>query len=361
MSLAPGKRLGAYEILSPLGAGGMGEVYRARDTRLLREVAVKVLPEEFFEGQERRQRFEREARLLAALNHPGIASIYSFEEIPGAPGVPARHVLVMELIEGDSLDTLIPPGGLPLSQFLDISVPLADAISAAHERGIVHRDLKPGNVMVTREGRVKVLDFGLAKLESPGPSADLTSTPTESRANLTSEGQVYGTVAYMSPEQARGIAVDARSDVFSFGVVGHGSSPLCAKRRRRLASCGARPTRTFCSSRSPGCIATTRCAPTRASRRSSGSWDCRQLAEPQARSKNHRRSGTGLQLLAFRGLATQQERLREPALAADLERAEVLDPWAVRGIRLRLPPEFQLVEVLDGDLPIAQAVEQMVA
>ena len=217
--LKPGDRLGPYEVLSPLGAGGMGEVYRARDPRLGRDVAVKVLPEEFFEGEERRQRFEREAKMLAALNHPGIAAIYSFEEIPGAPGAPVRHVLVMELIEGESLDTLIPPDGLPLPLFLDISVPLADAISAAHERGIVHRDLKPANVMVTRDGRVKVLDFGLAKLESPGPDRDLTSTPTESRVNLTSEGQVYGTVAYMSPEQARGIAVDARSDVFSLGVV----------------------------------------------------------------------------------------------------------------------------------------------
>src|SRR5207249_9461833 len=125
----------------------------------------------------------------------------------------------MELVEGDSLDILIAPGGLPLSRFFEISVPLADALSAAHASGIVHRDLKPGNVMVTREGRVKVLDFGLARLEAAGSSSDLTSTPTESRADLTSEGQVFGTVAYMSPEQTRGARVDARSDVFSLGVV----------------------------------------------------------------------------------------------------------------------------------------------
>src|SRR5712691_10937344 len=125
----------------------------------------------------------------------------------------------MELVEGDSLDTLIAPGGLPLSRVFEIGVPLADALSAAHERGIVHRDLKPGNVMVTREGRVKVLDFGLAKLEATDPDPNLTSTPTESRADLTSEGQVFGTVAYMSPEQTRGGKGDARSDVFSLGVV----------------------------------------------------------------------------------------------------------------------------------------------
>ena len=213
MPLSPGTRLGAYEILSPLGAGGMGEVYRAKDSRLGRDVAIKVLPESVARDAERLARFEREARALAALNHPGIVTIFSVEESAGT------RFLAMELVEGESLDTAIASGGLPLSRFLDIATPLAEALSAAHERSIVHRDLKPGNVMITREGHVKVLDFGLARVEDPGSDPNLTNTPTESRADLTGEGQVFGTVAYMSPEQARGGKVDARSDVFSLGIV----------------------------------------------------------------------------------------------------------------------------------------------
>ena len=213
MTLLAGARLGTYEILSPLGAGGMGEVYRARDSRLGRDVAIKVLPETVAQDAERLARFEREARALAALNHPNIVTIFAVEESAGT------RFLAMELVEGESLDTLIASGGLPLPRFYEIAIPLAEALSAAHERGIVHRDLKPGNVMVTREGRVKVLDFGLAKREAADSNPNLTSTPTESRADLTSEGQVFGTVAYMSPEQSRGGKVDARSDVFSLGVL----------------------------------------------------------------------------------------------------------------------------------------------
>ena len=192
----------------------MGEVYRAADTKLGREVAIKVLPESLASDPDRLARFEREARSLAALNHPNIVTIYAVEEVDGI------RFLAMELVEGQSLDTLIPPGGLAPARFFELAVPLAEALSAAHERGIVHRDLKPGNVMVTGEGRVKVLDFGLAKVEAADSNPNLTSTPTESRAaDLTSEGQVFGTVAYMSPEQARGARVDSRSDVFSLGVV----------------------------------------------------------------------------------------------------------------------------------------------
>ncbi|MGH9365990.1 MAG: protein kinase domain-containing protein [Thermoanaerobaculia bacterium] len=213
MMLAAGSKLGPYEILSPLGAGGMGEVYRAKDSKLGREVAIKVLPEAVAQDAQRLARFEREARTLASLNHPNIVTIFSVEESGGT------RFLAMELVEGESLDTLIAPGGLPLSRFFEITVPLADALSAAHERGIVHRDLKPGNVMVTPEGRVKVLDFGLAKLGAAYSDPNLTDMPTSSRAELTGEGQVFGTVAYMSPEQARGTTVDARSDVFSLGVV----------------------------------------------------------------------------------------------------------------------------------------------
>jgi eukaryotic-like serine/threonine-protein kinase len=213
MPLSPGSRLGTYEILAPLGAGGMGEVYRARDPKLGRDVAIKVLPEEVAQDPERLARFEREARSLAALNHPGIVTIYAVEQSGDT------RFLSMELVEGESLDTAIAPGGFSPARFFEVAVPLADALSAAHERGIVHRDLKPANVMITHDGRVKVLDFGLAKLEAPDSSSNATETPTASHADLTSEGKVFGTVAYMSPEQARGGKLDARSDVFSLGVV----------------------------------------------------------------------------------------------------------------------------------------------
>ena len=213
MSLAPGVRFGPYEILSPLGAGGMGEVYRAKDTKLGRDVAIKVLPESVSADPERLKRFEREARALASLNHPNIVTVYSVEEAGD------MRLLAMELVEGETLDLAISSGGLSLSRFFEIAVPLADALSAAHERGIVHRDLKPSNVMLTREGRVKVLDFGLAKVVASDSDPNLTGSPTASRADLTGEGTVFGTVAYMSPEQARGGKIDARSDVFSLGVV----------------------------------------------------------------------------------------------------------------------------------------------
>ncbi len=218
MSLTAGARLGAYEILGPLGAGGMGEVYRARDARLGREVAVKVLPEAFFEDKERVARFEREAKLLAALNHPGIAAIYSFEEIPGLPGFPGRHILVMELLEGETLRECLRAGPLPLRRAVDVAVQMAQALAAAHEKGVVHRDLKPENIVLTKDGRVKILDFGLAKLSPPAlAEKDLTSAGTGSL--LTEAGAVFGTVGYMSPEQVRGEPVDGRSDIFSFGTI----------------------------------------------------------------------------------------------------------------------------------------------
>jgi tRNA A-37 threonylcarbamoyl transferase component Bud32/WD40 repeat protein len=220
MPLAFGTRLGPYEILAPLGAGGMGEVYRAKDTRVDRAVALKVLPEELFESEERRQRFEREARILASLNHPGIAALYSFEEIPSSTSSASRHILVMELLEGETLRESLRGGPLPPRRALDVALQVANGLAAAHEKGIVHRDLKPENVFITKDGRVKVLDFGLSKLTRLAEgSAGLTATPTQSL--LTEAGAVFGTASYMSPEQVRGEPLDHRSDVFAFGTILH--------------------------------------------------------------------------------------------------------------------------------------------
>ena len=216
MPIPPRSRLGPFEIVSPLGAGGMGEVYRARDTKLDRDVAVKVLPEEFFEDRDRVARFEREAKALAALNHPGIAAIYSFEAVDG------RHILVMELVEGEGLDSRIARGAIPLEEALPIARQIAESLEAAHEKGIVHRDLKPANVMVTPEGRVKILDFGLAKAfetdAASGSAPRMTQSPTIT-ARGTQAGVILGTAAYMSPEQARGRAADKRADIWAFGAL----------------------------------------------------------------------------------------------------------------------------------------------
>ena len=213
MSLTPGTRLGSYDILGPLGAGGMGEVYRARDTRLGREVALKVLPQAFVADQDRVARFEREARALAALNHPNIATLYGMELADG------QHLLVMELVEGPTLAERI-SGPMPLSLALAIAVQIATALEAAHEGGIIHRDLKPANVKITADDVVKVLDFGLAKaVEPPGaPASDEANSPTLT-ARATQLGLILGTAAYMAPEQARGRTVDKRADVFAFGAV----------------------------------------------------------------------------------------------------------------------------------------------
>ncbi|HEV2064953.1 MAG TPA: protein kinase, partial [Thermoanaerobaculia bacterium] len=216
MSLTAGSRLGPYEILAPLGAGGMGEVYRVRDSKLGRDVALKVLPEEFFEDKDRVARFEREAKSLAALNHSGIATVYSFEEISG------RHILAMELVEGEGLDVRIAAGAIPSDEALSIARQIAEALEAAHEKGIVHRDLKPANIKVTPDGKVKLLDFGLAKIfegdAAGGSSASLTHSPTLT-GRATAVGVILGTAAYMSPEQARGKAVDKRTDIWAFGCV----------------------------------------------------------------------------------------------------------------------------------------------
>ena len=210
MALAAGTRLGPYEILAPIGAGGMGEVYRARDPRLKRDVALKVLPEELASDPERLERFEREAQILAALNHPHIVTIHSVEEGEGL------RFLTMELVEGNTLTKIVPRGGLPLPSFFRIAIPLAEAVSAAHEKGITHRDLKPGNVMVSDEGRLKILDFGLAKLRHEAEATEDSNAPT---VPATDPGRVMGTAPYMAPEQVQGKAVDQRSDLFSLGVI----------------------------------------------------------------------------------------------------------------------------------------------
>src|SRR5688572_3972117 len=215
MSLAPGTKVGPYEIVGPLGAGGMGEVYRARDARLDRDVAIKILPELFAQDPERLVRFEREAKALAALNHPNIAAIYGLE----------GNALVMELVEGEDLSVIIARGAMPLSDALPVARQIADALEAAHEQGIVHRDLKPGNVKVRADGTVKVLDFGLAKAMDPpspgataGKSVDAANSPTLT-ARATQMGMIIGTAAYMAPEQAKGKAVDRRADIWAFGAV----------------------------------------------------------------------------------------------------------------------------------------------
>jgi Tol biopolymer transport system component len=205
-----GRKLGHYEVTAPLGRGGMGEVYRARDTRLGREVALKVLPADSADDPARRSRFEREARLVASLNHPNVVGIHAVEEIDGV------RFLAMELVEGRTLAHEIPAEGLPLERFFEIAIPLADALASAHARGITHRDLKPSNVMLDAEGRVKVLDFGLAKLVA---APDRSDQETVADAQVTAEGRILGTAAYMSPEQAEGKELDARSDIFSLGVV----------------------------------------------------------------------------------------------------------------------------------------------
>ncbi len=214
MSLAPGTHLGPYDIVSLLGTGGMGEVYRARDPRLGRHVAIKVLPSAFADDAERLRRFEREARAAAALNHPNIVTVYSVERSDGV------LFLTMEVVEGRSLALAMPKGGFAIDELLTIAIPLADAVAAAHEKGITHRDLKPANIMIGaagHTGRVKVLDFGLAKLIDPGLATAGASTMPAGPS--TAEGRIVGTVAYMSPEQAAGTAIDARSDLFSLGVI----------------------------------------------------------------------------------------------------------------------------------------------
>ncbi len=243
MPISPGTRLGSYEITNAIGAGGMGEVFRARDTRLNRDVAIKVLPAAFADDPERLARFTREAQTLASLNHPNIAAIYGLEDVgarpaspdtgarrdtseepgPGRPGpYSATIALIMELVDGEDLSAQIARGPIPVAEALPIARQIAEALEAAHEQGIVHRDLKPANIKVRSDGTVKVLDFGLAKAMDPAGAAssnpNLSHSPTLTHQG-TMAGMIIGTAAYMSPEQAKGKAVDKRADIWAFGVV----------------------------------------------------------------------------------------------------------------------------------------------
>ena len=217
MALQIGTQLGSHQITALLGRGGMGEVYRARDLKLKREVAIKILPEEFSRDADRVSRFQREAEVLASLNHPNIAAIYNVEEAN------ATRFLVLELVEGETLAERLRRGPIPVEEALDIAKRVCEALEEAHEKGVIHRDLKPANVKITPDGKVKVLDFGLAKAMEPSPSGrgqgeGFSNSPTLSMA-ATNAGVILGTAAYMSPEQAKGLQTDARSDVFSFGCV----------------------------------------------------------------------------------------------------------------------------------------------
>ena len=222
MALSSGSRLGVYQIGAQIGEGGMGRVHRARDTRLNRDVAIKVLPDLFASDPDRLARFTREAQTLASLNHPNIAQIYGLEEGPAEVG-PPTCALVMELVEGEDLSQRIARGAMPLEDALPIARQICDALEAAHEQGIIHRDLKPANIKVRPDGTVKVLDFGLAKaLESAGskaPALPISQSPTTMSPMMTGAGMILGTAAYMSPEQARGKAVDRRTDIWAFGCV----------------------------------------------------------------------------------------------------------------------------------------------
>src|SRR5271169_6063532 len=213
MALTSGTKLGPYEILAPLGAGGMGEVYRAKDARLGRDVALKILPASFARDADRLRRFEQEAHAVAALNHPNILAAFDIGEHDGSP------FLVSELLEGESLRALLDHGALPQRKTIEYGVQIAQGLAAAHEKGIVHRDLKPENIFITKDARIKILDFGLAKLAQPAGEAAQAEHDLTRTSSHTAPGLVMGTASYMAPEQVRGHVADPRTDIFAFGAV----------------------------------------------------------------------------------------------------------------------------------------------
>ena len=213
MALVPGTKLGPYEVVGPLGAGGMGEVYRARDTRLVRDVALKILPESLALDHERLRRFEQESRAVAAFNHPNILAIHDVGQHNGSP------FLVSELLAGESMRAVLDRGALPQRKVIDYGVQIAQGLAIAHAKGIVHRDLKPENLFLTKEGRVKILDFGLAKVVQKDCGTDADSDGVTVTSAQTAAGMVMGTASYMAPEQVRGESIDARTDIFALGAV----------------------------------------------------------------------------------------------------------------------------------------------
>ena len=218
MALTPGTRLGVYEVTAPIGQGGMGQVFRATDTKLKRQVAIKILPPSLAADADRLARFQREAEVLASLNHANIAHIYGLEDSGG------MTALVMELVEGEDLSQRIVHGAIPIDEALPIARQIAEALEAAHEQGIIHRDLKPANIKVRADGMVKVLDFGLAKLVEPSgihnqAAVALSESPTITTPAVTQTGVILGTAAYMAPEQIKGAALDRRADIWAFGAV----------------------------------------------------------------------------------------------------------------------------------------------
>ena len=244
MALQVGSRLGHYDVTALIGEGGMGQVYRATDTQLGRDVALKILPDAFAADPDRLARFQREAQVLASLNHPNIAQIYGTEE----DKTDGTRALVLELVEGPTLADRIAKGPIPVDEALPIAKQIAEALEAAHEAGVIHRDLKPANIKVREDGTVKVLDFGLAKALDTTPAGDPSQSPTLTAA-ATQMGVIMGTAAYMSPEQARGKPVDKRADIWAFGVVLYGmlagTRPFegrdVSEVRRRTDGCGPPP------------------------------------------------------------------------------------------------------------------------
>ena len=223
LALSPGTRLGVYEVTAQIGEGGMGQVYRATDTKLKRQVAIKILPPSLAADADRLARFQREAEVLASLNHAHIAAIYGLEESGD------MTALVMELVEGDDLSQRITRGAIPIDEALPIAKQIAEALEAAHEQGIIHRDLKPANIKVRADGTVKVLDFGLAKAMEPvGAAANVSQSPTITTPAMTQAGMILGTPAYMSPEQVRGQSLDKRTDIWAFGCVSYEMLAGCA-------------------------------------------------------------------------------------------------------------------------------------
>src|SRR5580692_12590450 len=358
MALLPGSQLGPYQIESLLGAGGMGEVYRARDARLGRSLAIKTLPAAFSNDPDRLQRFEREARSASALNHPNIVTIYEL----GQDG--STHYIAMELVEGNTLSQLLLAGVLPIRKAIEIAAQIAEGLAKAHEAGIAHRDLKPGNLMVSKDGFVKILDFGLAKLSSSG--VDMSQTLTTSGWQ-TGAGVILGTVHYMSPEQASGGALDFRSDQFSFGLVLYemitgkrafarktAAEILVAIMREQAEPIGAQ--NPDCPA--PLCWAIERCLAKEPDKRYASTRElARELAairdrftEKQIKQAETRPANIPLQRTGFVGREKEVAAAKELLLRQDVRLVTVTGPGGIGKTRLALEVAKDLAETFPGGI-----------